>query len=294
MCVDGVRMQWILRIGRVSMEFELKEDNAENSTKKRSLLSQQLLAAIQEHNTQNYRKTIEQEMKDKIKKEMVFNGTEMATLQMGDVRKTMEQGFFSAVNSKALKEISAEEAQKRFDDAKRELEEKRFAENAARMREHIQMARQNHEIGNQVMAIRAIFGDMPFDEIMVVLQQFIKKYKRNQTKKATTLSVTPAAMQNAISVEDFARVNGRKGKEKQLQNNVKEKFRLGKFQELFQIWAARLQSQEYGVQAKFIAIVQAHYDEYIDDLIAKDVKMSEKDKVLSPDAVRRWLKHIEC
>lgn len=39
--------------------------------------------------------------------------------------------------------------------------------------------------------------------------------------------------------------------------------------------------------------MQAHYDEYIDDLIAKDVKMSEKDKVLNPDAVRRWLKRME-
>ncbi|QMT31465.1 hypothetical protein [Alysiella filiformis] len=185
--------------------------------------------------------------------------------------------------------LSAEEAQKRLDDVKRELEERRLAENVARMREHIQMAKQNYEIGNQIMAVRALFGDMPFDEIMVILQKFIKKYNKNQSNK----SKTPTAVQPVEkSIRELARENGSKGREKQLQNNVKEKFRLGKFQELFQIWAARLQSQEYGAQAKFIAIVQAHYDEYIDDLIKKDVKMSEKDKVLSHDAVRRWLKRI--
>lgn len=169
----------------------------------------------------------------------------------------------------------------------REAEEVRAKIN---LRKHIEITNQNQELANQAMAIRAMFGDMPFDEIMVILQQFIKKYNKNQNCKPET-PVSTLPVENTI--QEFARENGRKGKEKQLQNNVKEKFRLGKFQELFPIWAARLQSQEYGVQAKFIAIVQAHYDEYIDDLIAKDVKMSEKDKVLNPDAVRRWLKRME-
>lgn len=165
------------------------------------------------------------------------------------------------------------------------------------LRKHMEMAGQNQEIGNQVMAIRAIFGDMPFNEVMMILQAFIQEHQRKQTNQPETISALPETpaqpLQSETPIENMARAYGLKGKEKQLQNNVKEKFRLGKFQELFPIWAARLQSQEYGVQAKFIAIVQAHYDEYIDDLIAKDVKMSEKDKVLNPDAVRRWLKRME-
>lgn len=148
----------------------------------------------------------------------------------------------------------------------------------------------NQELDNEIMAIRAMFGDIPLDEVMMLLQKFIQEHQRKQTNKPETVSMLP---ETPADIKQLARENGRKGKEKQLQNNVKEKFRLGKFQELFPIWAARLQSQEYGVQAKFIAIVQAHYDEYIDDLIAKDVKMSEKDKVLNPDAVRRWLKRME-
>lgn len=149
--------------------------------------------------------------------------------------------------------------------------------------------RQNQELAEQVKTIQAIFGDMPFNEVLAILQAFIQEHQRKQNDKPET----PACPLPNEMLIDVVRAYGIKGKEKQLQNSVKEKFRLGKFQELFLIWAARLQSQEYGVQAKFIAIVQAHYDEYIDDLIRKDVKMSEKDKVLSDDAVRRWLKRIQ-
>lgn len=123
--------------------------------------------------------------------------------------------------------------------------------------------RQNQELAEQVKTIQAIFGDMPFNEVLAILQAFIQEHQRKQNDKPET----PASPLPNEMLIDVVRAYGIKGKEKQLQNSVKEKFRLGKFQELFPIWAARLQSQEYGVQARFIDIVQAHYDEYIDDLI---------------------------
>ncbi|SSY70044.1 hypothetical protein [Alysiella crassa] len=221
-----------------------------------------------------------------------------------ELKKTMEQGFFATMRnekiarlSKPAQTISVKEAQKLLDEAKRELEEKRFAENAARMREHMQMARQHHEIGNQVMAIRAIFGDMPFNEILFLLQEFIRECQEKQAKQkkqtqraALILPETPA--QTTAPISKLARENGRKGKEKQLQNSVKEKFRLNKFQDLFKIWETRLRREEYGAKARFCETVKMYYDDYIDALEKQGAKINEKDKVLTDDAIRRWLRKL--
>lgn len=154
----------------------------------------------------------------------------------------------------------------------------------ANVPEQTARAKEDEQLSNKV---RAIFGGKPFDEIMLLLQYFADNY---QMSNAPMLPETPT--DPATSIQAFARENGRKGKEKQLQNSVKEKFRLNKFQDLFKIWETRLRREEYGAKARFCETVKMYYDDYIDDLEKQGAKINEKDKVLTDDAIRRWLRKL--